>query len=158
MSSGQDAPVLVEVHIVGMPVDAYREASEHGDELMREFALLREQAEGDGRAVPVRLLALAEELRTQFGGFTTAQEAQLQEALAGTGGTIDLHYRVPADVKDACIALAAMLDEADEYCRQGRELLTLATPPRARAFRKWFLDQFVRQVDGLEPTPWQEPA
>ncbi len=25
------------------------------------------------------------------------------------------------------------------------------------AFRNWFLDQFVRQIDGQEPTPWQEP-
>lgn len=157
MTSADDAPALVEIHIVDMPIDVYREASEHGDELMREFALLLQAGE-DGREVPKRLLALAEELRGQFSGFTAAQEAQLQEALVRGEGTIDLHYLVPASVKEACIALATALDEADQYCRQGQELLTLATPSRALVFRNWFLDQFVRQVDGLEPTPWQEPA
>ena len=159
MTAGEPAPALVEIRIVDMPVDAYREASEHGDELMREFALMRERdLDEGGREVPERLLALAEELRNQFSGFTTAQDAQLQEALERGDGSITLHYLVPAGVKEACISLRDMLDEADEFCRRGEELLTLSTPPRALAFRNWFLDQFVRQVDGQEPTRWEEPA
>lgn len=158
MSAGQDAPALVEVHIVDMPVEAYREASEHGDELMREFALIREQEAEGGREVPRRLLRLVDELGSQFSGFTTAQEAELQDAVARGLPTLTLHYRVPPSVKEAFLALAAMLDEADEFCREGQELLTLATPPRAVAFRTWFLDQFVRQVDGKEPTRWEDPT
>jgi len=154
VTAGVPEPALVEIRILDMPVDAYREASEHGDELMREFALIQE---GDAE-VPRRLLALADELRGRFSGFTTAQDAQLQEALAGGEGTITLHYLVPAGVKEACISLGVMLDEADDFCRRGQDLLTLATPRRALAFRHWFLDQFVRQVDGLAPSPWQEPA
>ncbi len=149
---------LVEIRVLKLPLDAYREASEHGDELMREFALIREQEREGGRAVPHRVLELAEALNRQFSGFTTDQDAQLREAVDSGAETIDLVYRLPPDVKEACIALGQMLDEADEYCRQGQELLTLATPPRAVAFRQWFLDQFVRQVDGREPTFWQEPA
>lgn len=153
-----DGLPLVEVRIVGMPVNVYREASEHGDELMREFALIREQQAEDGADVPHRLLRLAEELDAQYRGFTSAQQAQLREAIERQERTIDLVYRVPPDVKEACLRLNALLDEADEFCRRGQDLLTLATPPRAVAFRHWFLRQFVDQVDGAAPSPWEEPG
>jgi len=148
---------LVEVRIVGMPMDVYRESAEHGDELMREFALIRER-DADSRAVPRRLLALVDALTDRFSGFTAAQEADLRAAIERGDRTIDLVYRVPPDVKQASIELGAMLDEADAFCREGHDLLTLATPPRAVAFRNWFLDQFVRQIDGEEPTRWEDPT
>lgn len=35
--------------------------------------------------------------------------------------------------------------------------MTLATPPELVAFREWFLDEFIRQIEGRgEPVPWQE--
>src|SRR5262249_11520037 len=133
---------LVEIRIVDMPLDVYAEVAEHTDELMREFALIREgserEAEG-GRAVPRRLLELVEQLSGQYAVFTGAQEAALQEALGRGDDAITLDYRVPPSVGQACVDLDHLLDEADEFCRQGDELLTLATPPRAVAFRKWFL-------------------
>ncbi|HEX6596251.1 MAG TPA: hypothetical protein VF045_04915 [Acidimicrobiales bacterium] len=156
MTGSEPALELVEIHILGMPVDAYREASEHGDELLREFALIREQEAEGGREVPRRLLRLVDELTDRFSGFTATQTAELAEAIARGAKTVDLHYLVPPSVKNACISLGAMLDEVDEFCRQGEELLTLATPPRAVAFRNWYLDQFIRQVDGKEPTTWRE--
>lgn len=40
--AGDEAPALFPVHLVGLPVDVYQRASEHSDELLREFALIRE--------------------------------------------------------------------------------------------------------------------
>jgi hypothetical protein len=154
--SGADGVELVTVRMLAIPLEIYRESAEHGDELMREFALIRERDLDDGRAVPRRLLALVDALTEQFGAFTTAQEAQLREAHRRGERTIDLIYRVPAAAKQAAIELDAMLEEADAFCREGHDLLTLASPPRAVAFRKWFLDEFVRQIDGAEPTPWHD--
>jgi hypothetical protein len=51
-----------------------------------------------------------------------------------------------------------MLDEADEYCRSGQALLTLETPPDAKLFRQWYLDEFIGQLSGAPPTPWPEYA
>ena len=51
-----------------------------------------------------------------------------------------------------------MLDEADEYCRRGDHLLTLATPPEELRFRRWFISEFVDQVNGAPPTPWPDVA
>jgi hypothetical protein len=149
---------LVDVRIVAMPLDVYREAAEHSDELMREFALIRERDTEDGRAVPRRLLELVDKLTGEYSAFTVQQEADLRAALDRGDTSLDLVYRVPATLKEACIDLDRLLDEADEFCRDGQEMLTLATPPRAVAFRKWFLDEFVRQIDGREPTRWEEPG
>ena len=151
-----DAANLVTVRMLGIPLDIYRESAEHADELMREFALIRERDPDEGPAIPRRLLALVDALTEQFGTFTEAQEAEMRQAHERGERTIDLVYRVPPEAKQAAIELDAMLVEADAFCREGHDLLTLATPPRAVAFRDWFLDEFVHQIDGAEPTPWHD--
>ena len=147
---------LVEVRIEQLPLELYREASEHNDELLREFALIRDRDPDESRSVPRRLLTLVAELGERFSGFSGEQTSQLQAALERGDRSIDLRYRVPAEARRASIDLGAMLDEADAFCREGKELLTLTTPPAALAFRRWFLAEFVRQLDGEPPLPWPE--
>jgi hypothetical protein len=151
-----DGSPLVEVRIEQLPLRVYRDAAEQSDELLREFSLIKEQDADGGRSVPRRLLALVSERGERFSGFSTAQTSQLEAALQRGETELDLVYRVPPEVRQASIELGAMLDEADVFCREGKELLTLATPPTALAFRRWFLDEFVRQIDGEAPLPWPE--
>jgi hypothetical protein len=147
---------LVTVRVLGVPMPVYLRASEHGDELMREFALIAASAdEGEDVGVPVRLLALVAELRAQFSGFTLRPESELAEAAARGDATIDVEYLLPPQAGPAVTHLGELLDEADDFCRAG-DLLTLATPPEAVAFRRWFLEEFVRQADGLPPIPWSD--
>lgn len=143
-------PALFPVDILGLPLDVYQRASEHNDELLREFALIRED---DSDHVPTRLLALIEELHGRFGAFTEGPTSALQGALVRGDREIDLHYEVPAEAADAAMRLGALLDEADEFCRSG-DLLTLATLPEALGFRRWFLDEFVSQIAGRPPRSW----
>jgi hypothetical protein len=63
---------------------------------------------------------------------------------------------VPSSARDACIELEKLLDEADEFCRSGEHLLTLAASPEVVSFRRWFLTEFVRQIDGEDPISWAE--
>lgn len=144
------AAALVTVRILRLPLDVYARASEHSDELLREFALIREE---NSDHVPSRLLALIEELNARFGGFTEAATLALQAALDRGDAHIDLSYEVPPDAGAAARRLGALLDEADEFCRSG-DLLTLATLPESLAFRRWFLEEFALQVDGRPPRPW----
>jgi hypothetical protein len=141
---------LVPVRILGLPLDVYRRSSEHNDELLREFALIRED---NSDQVPARLLALIDELRSRFAGFTQGQTVAMQEALARGEREIDLLYEVPPEASEGVVRLAALLDEADDFCRAG-ELLTLATLPEGLTFRTWFLEEFLRQIDGKPPRPW----
>jgi hypothetical protein len=144
---------LVEVRILSLPVSILQRAREHGDGMMREFALIQ-LSEADHHGVPSRLLELADQLKDRFSGFTAGTDAELASAEASAAAEVDLLYEVPPDISDACTLLGSLLDEADDYCRAGRHLLTLVTPPEALAFRRWFLDEFVRQVAGGEPVPW----
>lgn len=145
-----DAPTLVPVRILGLPLEVYRRSSEHNDELLREFALV---GEDNSDQVPARLLALVDELRGRFSGFTQGQTLAMQEALARGDKEIDLFYEVPPDASEGVVRLAALLDEADAFCRAG-DLLTLAALPEGVAFRTWFLEEFVRQIAGKPPRPW----
>ena len=148
---------LIEVRILGLPIDIYQQAAEHNDELMREFALVKGRGAGDDAAVPDRLLTLVDEMRARFAGFTTQPEAELAEAAASGATTIDLFYLVPPDAAQGIGDLDDLLDEADHFCQAG-DLLTLTTPPDALAFRRWFLREFVRQAAGEAPTPWSDWA
>ena len=144
----------VEVRLVGFPLNVYARARDHHEELMREFALLALRPPGpDDPAVPHRLLDLVDELTTRYAGFAENAEVRRDEALERGEASIDLDYRVPRGVREPAINLGRLLDEADEFCRRGA-LLTLATPPDAVLFRRWYLTEFVNQIDGNPPVPW----
>jgi hypothetical protein len=144
------APDLTTVRILGLPLDVLERASEHNDELLREFALVREE---NSDHVPSRLLALIEELNGRFGSFTEGPSNAIQQALDRGDEALDLEYQVPADAADGAVRLATLLDEADEFCRSG-DLLTLATLPESLQFRRWFLEEFSRQIAGAPARSW----
>lgn len=142
-----------EIRLVGFPLRVWLAAQEHHEELMREFALLA-MASATGSDVPLRLLALVEELTQRFAGSAQAVEAARDAAVERGEEFADLVYRAPREAREASIALDRMLEEADDFCRAGERLLTLATPHPALAFRRWYLAELVRQIDGLPPRPW----
>lgn len=146
---------VVEVRLVGFPLALWQRSQEHVDELLREFALI---AQGDEQrlSVPGRLLDLVAELTAAYGGFSAAAERERDEAIRMGLAETTLVYTVPADVCGAVRRLSEMLDEADEFCRAGGQLLTLQTPPDQLRFRRWFLDEFLAQLGGARPTPWPE--
>jgi hypothetical protein len=157
--SGVDDHGLVEVRLLGLPLSAYREASQHHEELRREFALIAAQADdAEAGSVPSRLVALGEELTRRFERFAAQPRAELQSALAAGSETMDLTYRVPPEAGPAAAAFDALLDEADAYCRRGDVLLTLATPRRAASFRRWFPTGVRPPSQRRAPRRWEEPA
>jgi hypothetical protein len=146
---------LVEVRLLRLPVAVWNRSQEHADELIREFTLIAASPRVDhSHDVPARLTDLIEQLTSQYAGFTGEQEVALAAAAAAGVEEIELTFRVPATAADAADRVGAMLDAADDYCRAGQHLLTLATPPEALAFRQWYLGEFSRQVAGQPPTTW----
>src|SRR4051794_40694536 len=143
---------MVDVQILGLPVDVQRRAAEHVDALRREFELIRLS---DGTAsLPARLLALIDELEGKFDDFTVEPRTRL--ANAESNQVLDLDYRLPADVVEAARDLSSLLDEADAFCRAGGHLVTLESSEEAKQFRTWFLMEFIRQGDGEQPRSWPE--
>lgn len=154
-AGGVPAPAegTVEVRLLGLPLDVYQRAAEHSAELQREFALILERDPSEDVRPPGRLLSLIQQLNARFGVFGGTARAQLEAALGEAGAAVDLSFTVPSAMGPAVAELGGLFDEADAYCRAG-ELLTLATPPEALAFRRWFFGQIVDQSAGAQPTSW----
>ena len=146
---------LVAVRLLSLSLSDLHESEAHHDELFREFALVAGSDPEGGYEVPVRLLALIEELRSDFAGFAAGPQAEMAAATARGETEVDVTFLVPPQVGEAAVRLAQLLTEADDYCRNGA-LLTLASPPPTVAFRNWYLGEFVAQINGADPTPWPE--
>ncbi|MCU1600880.1 MAG: hypothetical protein JWO22_1589 [Frankiales bacterium] len=143
----------VTVALLGAPLKVWQRAAEHHDELMREMALLALAA--DPPELPKRLTELVQLLGQQYGAAGSRPEDDREQALADGRDRIDLSYEVPRSAGPAAARMRALLDEAEEYCRT--TLLTLQQSPVEAAFSAWYIDEFVRQTQGLPPTPWPGP-
>ncbi|MGQ0617871.1 MAG: STAS domain-containing protein [Acidimicrobiia bacterium] len=147
---------VIDVRIVGIPVALHRDVQEHAQALFREFQLIL--AREPDAAVPARLLGLIDELTARYGNDNEAQSQAVADAAEAGVDSIDLVYSVPVAVAEAVEQLSALMDEADQYCRNG-ELLTLVSAPLDLAYRRWFLDEFVGQIrHGRVPQAWSDPG
>jgi hypothetical protein len=101
-------------------------------------------------------VALVAELGNQFGALTSVQDQQLDVAVAAGVAEVDVVYRIPREAAAASQHLGDVLDEADEFCRRGEHLLTLATPDDLLMYRRWDLGEFVAQLAGAPATSWPD--
>ncbi len=148
---------LVTVRLLAAPVRLWSRSTEHHDELMREMTLLALSQPREGHDLPARLVELVDILGRQYGRTSERPDTERDEALAQGLDRIDLTYEVPRSAGQAALALAGILAEADEFCRSGGALLTLAKPDDQVAFSRWYIEQFVTQTEGGQPTPWPGP-
>jgi hypothetical protein len=151
---------LVDVVLVGIPVDLRARAQQHSDELVREMTLIALQIrEGDGNALPVRLTELVTEVQQTYGAFSAQPDAQIDDAAArGDEVVSKVVYTVPRHVGPFARHLIEILEETDEFCREGSYLLALASPPDIHAYRIWALREFERQIAGEQPISWPDYA
>jgi hypothetical protein len=142
-----------EVRLLNVPLRILAVGREHHDDVMREFAMLALSTDVSPQHTPARLLELVDVLGRRYAAASARPDAEVDAALARGETTIDLVYHVPEHVATAAAELAALMDEADEFCRE-RQLLALARPPLVVEFSSWYLDQFRRQIAGGPPQPW----
>jgi hypothetical protein len=142
----------VEVRLLRFPLRAYARATEHYEDLFREFALMATSTSEHRHAVPGRLTALIETLGRRYPPQAAAVEERAA-ALARGELVGDFVLTLPRSGAEASAILDETLDEADDYCRAG-DLLTLAAPAQVVEFRRWYLQEVIAQVAGRPPTPW----
>lgn len=148
---GPDDP-FVDIALLRYPLRLGVRASQHYEEVFREFALLAASQPQGGDSIPVRLLALVDALGRRYAR-QEAHEAERDAAVLRGETARDFVITVPVSAASASLALEAMLDETDAFCRDGL-MLTLAAPVDVVAFRRWYLRQVVDQVGGAAATPW----
>jgi hypothetical protein len=139
------------VLLVDLPVRLWDHARRHGAALVREFAFI-EAGRRDDTQLARRLLEIAATSDAHYADLNPEAEAEVEAALVRGDDTITVQVRVPVRFKQHILEAVPVLIEVDEYCRNGT-LLTLATPDNLRAFWSWYLGEFIRQIDGEDPTP-----
>ncbi|MGZ4593927.1 MAG: hypothetical protein ACXV3C_08665 [Actinomycetes bacterium] len=147
-----EADEMVEIQLLGYPVRLGRRSTEHYNDIFREFALLASDEPLERDAAPARLLALVDALGRRYPP-QLDHEAERDEAFERGDLTRDFVIEVPRSAGEASEALGRMLDDTDEFCRQGK-MLTLAAPEDVVAFRRWYLEEVINQSRGGPPTPW----
>lgn len=151
--AGDGHAELVTVVLRDVPLRVWKRASEHHDELMREMSLLA--LAPDPPDLPQRLTELVQVLGAQYGAAGDRSDQERDAALAEGVDRLDLTYEVPRAAGADAGRMRALLDEAEEYCRD--QLLTLQQGPVERAFAQWYIGEFTRQTAGEPPTPWPGP-
>lgn len=132
------------VELVGDPADLRGFAVERTHDLAREFRLAAAGSPTLPGDLPRRFLALVDRLWAAGDGRET-----LVDLPHPRGGAVRL--ALPVGAEHDALALAALLDEADDYCRAGAAL-TVPRPPVVVRLRWWYATEVVRQRHGLAPT------
>ena len=147
MTTSDAADGLV-VRLEKLPVALVLRAQEHIDELVRELQIITigvQMATTDGPPAG-RLGALVTEALDRLETVRALTRQQVRAAADDGRETVALEITVPRRAAGDISALMDLLDEADRLCDEG-ELLTLASPPDVRAFRRRVADQVLRQLE-----------
>ncbi len=151
-----DGGDLKSVRLLGLPLRLLLAAREHHDGLMREFRLLALSEDQPRAPVPTRLVELTEILGRQYAAARERPDQEIDSALDRGEDVIDLDYQIPTAAAQGAAGLAELMDEADTFCA-GEQLMSLERPPVLRQFAHWYLEQFIAQVAGEPPSPWDGP-
>lgn len=142
---------VVDVALLNTPIDLTQRSEEHHDELVREFAIL---VSGGEQGTPQEFLSTLSRFEERFGTALEAAARARDQAQARGETSADLHYIIDPDAGSITERLAALLERADEYCRNG-DLLTLEASDEVKQLRKWYYGEMTRQARGAEPHPWR---
>lgn len=125
-------------------------------DLMREFRLLSLAGASTDRDVPARLVQLTEILGQQYAAARQRPDRRVDEALDRGEDSIDLVYEVPPGVGAGAIKLGELMAEADAFCAD-QQMMALERPEVIKRSGQWYVKQFVAQIAGADPTPWDGP-
>jgi anti-anti-sigma factor len=146
---------LVQVRVTRVPVETWKRSSAHQDAIKREFDIM--MADLPTGSLPHQLAELIERFQQRLGGYSDPTWEDMYAAAQRGDQEVTLVFAVPHEASAAAVELEDMLEKVDAFCREGEDLLSLATPPELVAFRRWFLGEFVRQIDqGLPPMSWDQ--
>ncbi len=148
-----DDSALIEVRLLGLPVQVLQRSRERFEELTRELALVAAPAGSDRGDADPELAHLAEVLERHADAHIRTAQIDIDAALASGVEHIDAHVKVPASAAQEAAELLEALERADAQCRGGR-LLLLAADDDLRRFRRWYLRQHIDQARGAPAVSW----
>ncbi|WP_148573507.1 ATP-binding protein [Nocardioides caldifontis] len=144
------------VHLLGMPLLLYRAWVQHAETLLREYLLVCLGSEPAEDAIQVH--ADASEAIAVLEEHVPVLElsADPDQALQATEPHVTaerVQVSAHPKVADKFATLDKTLDAALTLAA-ARELLNPPTQPELVALRMWLCEEFVKQLAGARPTPW----
>jgi hypothetical protein len=136
------------VRVDDVPVDLVLRSQEHLEELLREMQIItigmQTATTADNPTGRVgRLVGEALE-RLEAARALTHEQAR---AVADAGGAlVSLELSLPEGAAEDIRRLTELLEEADRLCEEGA-LITLASPPEVRSFRRDMAERLIRQLE-----------
>lgn len=148
-------PRTEEALLLDYPVELGLQRQEWRHGLLREFQLITygNHDQPEHLRVPLRLLALADEMTLRYGRLIEEHTAELERALAAGAERTVLRYPLVPGVRSIEIQFAKVMEESDAYCRE-QALMTLGPTRETYALRRWSVEEIVRQYDGESPRSW----
>jgi hypothetical protein len=141
--------------LVDYPVVLGGVMNERTVDLLRELQLMTSGGSSHPEVGVVRELRdLAAHTTAVWGDRLAEPNVELRRALAAGLATTNLEYPMAPGMRRSVLDYARMMETIDDYCRRAA-LMTLAPAPDVYALRRWTVEEFVRQFDGLAPRPWR---
>jgi hypothetical protein len=140
--------------LVDYPVALGGAMNERTVDLLRELQLMTSDDSSDAEQGLVReLKELATYVTEVWGDRLAEPNIELRRALEGGVPTTNLEYPMAAGGRAGVLNYARMMETIDDYCRRAA-LMSLPPEPDVYALRRWTVEEYVRQFDGLAPRPW----
>jgi anti-sigma regulatory factor (Ser/Thr protein kinase) len=148
---------LERILFLDVSVPAYLALQQQNDAISRDVDLLLiGQSEGLNLPVPDGLLAAAHRLRDRFEVPAGSFRLVVVAAEAAGETTVDLEAYMPPGVGQMAGAYVELLEEVEDYARQGYLFIDPPTPETVR-LRRWFTEELIRQKEGIAPAPMPPP-
>jgi hypothetical protein len=138
------------VHLVGVPVAVILESIQQLNDLQREVQVM-----AMGRNAPPELEQVIQTGRPWVTDIDlwAGSDRRLAESAAAAGAeTVDFEVVVPDDIASRIEGVAAWLHRVTSSILS-RQLLTLPASAEVIAYRRWYGDEILRQMAGMEPRP-----
>jgi hypothetical protein len=147
-------PLTPEAVLLNYPVSLGAAQNERSNDLLREFQLMAAAGAHEGASSALaRLELLAEELMAKYGPDLAEPPAELRRAIKAFEATTVLRYPLFPITRSIILDYARMMEGIDVSCRDAA-MMTLQPSAELYALRRWTVEEFVRQYDGLDPRPW----
>lgn len=144
------------IRMVDVPARLMVASEQQLSDLVREAQLA---VAGPAPALPGgrRTTALMQAISDRYAGQRGMGWSRAVQALSEGRDLITFEVPVPPEIGEDARVFLGLIEDAEELCRQGR-LLVMPAPEELRFFRRWAVDEVLRQLDGAEPSPYPGPV
>lgn len=144
---------MIDIRLLGMPVELFAHLRRHFNELGRELRLL---ALSDPERFPLAVEFADTFLQVEYERRQARGIEDLDRAITDGLDAVDLTYVVPPTSPATMQRLGELIQQV--YAQlSGTVLLSVRPPDDLIALEQWYLGEFSRQAAGGEPRRWEGP-